>query len=71
MICEPTGTCVCVFEGVVDVAAMGGTTEPVSAGRRRFVFNDGRAPVVAEMRPGEHDRLGEMHRHRDEWLDGR
>ncbi|MBI1796038.1 MAG: FecR domain-containing protein [Candidatus Eisenbacteria bacterium] len=70
VICEPAGTCVCVFEGVVRVTARGGSSEMVGAGRRRFVFRDGRAPESAEMRPTERTRLGNIHDHRAEWLGG-
>jgi hypothetical protein len=66
VICEPAGTCVCVYEGVVNVAAKGGTVEPVTSGRRRFVFNDGRSPETAEMRPTERERLGSLRAARDE-----
>ena len=58
VICEPVGTCVCVHDGVVKVGARGGSMEPVTAGRRRFVFNDGRAPESAEIRPTEISKLG-------------
>lgn len=68
VICEPGGTCVCVYEGVVQVLAHGGTRERVAAGRRRFVYNDGRAPVNSEMLPHERTRLGEIHEHRDDWI---
>ncbi len=57
---ETHGTCVCVMDGVVHV---GGRSEPmvaVEAGRRRFVFNDGRAPEQDEMRPMERVKLGEF-----------
>jgi ferric-dicitrate binding protein FerR (iron transport regulator) len=38
VICEPTGTCVCVLEGSVRVAAQaGGAGVPVSEGHRRYV----------------------------------
>lgn len=58
VICEPVGTCVCVHDGVVKVGARGGTMEPVGHGRRRYVFNDGRAPESAEIRPAEIAKLG-------------
>lgn len=58
VICEPAGTCVCVHDGLVKVGARGGSMEPVTNGRRRFVFNDGRAPESAEIRPTEISRLG-------------
>lgn len=61
---EPHGTCVCVMYGVVRVGAKRGSMVPVEAGRRRFVFNDGRAPEQDTMRPIEHVKLAEM---RDEY----
>jgi ferric-dicitrate binding protein FerR (iron transport regulator) len=70
VICEPRGTCVCVYEGVVRVRAHGGSIESVSAGRRRFVYNDGRAPIEDAMLPGERTRLGEIREHRDDWQGG-
>jgi ferric-dicitrate binding protein FerR (iron transport regulator) len=57
VICEPTGTCVCVHEGVVRVGPRGGDMLAVPAGRRRYIFNDGRAPELAEIRPVEHVEL--------------
>jgi len=57
---EPHGTCVCVMDGVVRVGAGRGPMVAVEAGRRRFVFNDGRAPEQAEMRPIEHVELAAM-----------
>lgn len=58
VILEPTGTCVCVFEGTVhvglrDKAAM----EAVPGGQRRFVFRDGRDPVSDSMRDVERTKL--------------
>ena len=58
VICEPRGTCVCVFEGRVLVGARSGTMEPVTSGRRRYVFKDGRPPEMAEMRGAEREKLG-------------
>ena len=54
---EDAGTCVCVLEGHVHVGPPAGVMEDVAPGRRRFVFNDGRAPEMAEMRPVEHAPL--------------
>lgn len=54
VICEPTGTCVCVLDGRVRVAGQGeGSGVMVGAGRRRYVFNDARPPEPAEIRPNE------------------
>jgi ferric-dicitrate binding protein FerR (iron transport regulator) len=61
VICEPTGTCVCVMEGKVRVGTRGGTSmADVVAGRRRYVFADGRPDENAEMRPSEHAELPAM-----------
>jgi ferric-dicitrate binding protein FerR (iron transport regulator) len=62
VICEPTGTCVCVMAGVVRVGARGQPMVAVPAGRRRYVFHDGRRAEQAEMRPIERVKLGEMER---------
>lgn len=70
VICEPAGTCVCVFDGVVSVAARGGSTERVSQGRRRFVFNDGRPPELAGIRPAEIQKLDDFRAHHRAWLEG-
>jgi FecR-like protein len=70
VICEPAGTCVCVFEGVVHVGAKGATGEPVPGGRRRYVFNDGRAPEMADIRPAEVGKLGSFRDGHREWLEG-
>jgi ferric-dicitrate binding protein FerR (iron transport regulator) len=65
VICEPTGTCVCVLEGSVRVAAQaGGAGVPVSEGHRRYVFNDARAPESAEIRPTEIGALKEFRERR-------
>jgi ferric-dicitrate binding protein FerR (iron transport regulator) len=61
---EPAGTCVCVMQGNVRVGAGSGAMERIEAGRRIYVFNDGRPPERAEMRPTEVAPLGElMERH--------
>jgi len=69
VICEPTGTCVCVHDGSVKVGARGGTMEAVPHGRRRYVFNDGRAPESAEIRPVEDTKLGEFRDSRGRMLE--
>ena len=71
VICEPVGTCVCVYDGAVSVGARGDRMEPVVSGRRRFVFNDGRAPESAEIRPIENEKLGAFRQSRGAWLEGR
>lgn len=60
VICEPHGTCVCVLEGHVHVGAIAGEMADVEAGRRQFVFNDGRGPETDEMRPIERVKLDEF-----------
>jgi hypothetical protein len=60
VICESTGTCVCVMEGRVMMGPHGAPMMPIESGRRRYVFNDGRPPEEAEMRPVEKDALGTM-----------
>lgn len=70
VICEPGGTCVCVFEGVVRVGAKGETAEPVPTGRRRFVFGDGRPPELDDIRPMENQKLGMFRDSRRAWLGG-
>jgi len=57
VICEEAGTCVCVLDGGVSVGPRGGDMVPVPGGMRRYVFNDGRAPEMDEMRPMERVKL--------------
>ena len=58
VICEPTGTCVCVYEGRVRVGTRVGVgMAMVEAGRRRYLFTDGRPDENAEMRDTEHAEL--------------
>ncbi len=70
VICEPVGTCVCVYDGVVKVGARGDRMESIPTGRRRFVFNDGRAPEIADIRPVENEKLGQFRESRRAWLAG-
>jgi len=70
VICEPVGTCVCVFEGVVKMGPRGGSMELVPNGRRRFVFNDGRPPESEAIRPTENIKLGMFRDSRRGWLEG-
>ena len=60
VICEPAGTCVCVMEGRLMVGSRGGAMSPVMAGHRRYVFADGRPEESADMRPTEHEPLGDL-----------
>lgn len=70
VICEPTGTCVCVLDGRVAVARKGEGRVMVPAGRRRYVYNDNRAPEMDSMRPDEHVQLGEFRDRRQTDLGG-
>jgi ferric-dicitrate binding protein FerR (iron transport regulator) len=69
VICEPVGTCVCVYEGLVKVGARGTSMEAVANGHRRFVFNDGRPPESAGIRPIENTTLGTFRESRRAWLE--
>lgn len=60
VILEPTGTCVCVFEGMVRVGPRTGPGAPITSGKRRYVFRDGRPMEDATMRETEHAKLGEF-----------
>lgn len=70
VICEPVGTCVCVLDGAVSMGPRGGGMEPVPTGRRRFIFNDGRSPESAAIRPMENAKLGMFRDSRREWFEG-
>jgi len=69
VICESTGTCVCVHDGTVKVGPHGGSMEAVTRGRRRYVFNDGRPPESAEIRPVEDTTLEAFRDSRSRWLE--
>jgi ferric-dicitrate binding protein FerR (iron transport regulator) len=58
---EPAGTCVCVFDGMVEVGPKGRKLERVEHGRRGFVFTDGRIEH-AEIR---YDEIGQLGAFRD------
>jgi hypothetical protein len=60
VICETTGTCVCVLEGRVQVGPIAGDMQPVEGGMRRYVFNDARPVELAPMREPERVKLGEF-----------
>jgi hypothetical protein len=66
---EPAGTCVCVYEGTVRVGPRGQTPMPVEHGMRRFVFNDGREPELAAIRPIEGVKLAEFREQRRAMLE--
>jgi ferric-dicitrate binding protein FerR (iron transport regulator) len=57
IICEPAGTCVCVLDGHVMVGSSPNDRVEVAGGMRRFIFGDGREPVLDEMRPMERTKL--------------
>jgi len=60
VICEPTGTCLCVLEGVAHLGTDARSMETVTAGSRGYVFADGRPMAHAEMRPNEVPLLGTL-----------
>ncbi len=60
VICEATGTCVCVLDGRVQVGTGPADMRPVEAGHRRYVFKDGRTPEMADMRDTEHLPLTDL-----------
>jgi len=60
VICEAEGTCVCVLEGRVMVGPRAGDMLAVEHLHRRFVYNDDRAPVYDDIRPGEIGTLSEF-----------
>jgi len=58
VILEPTGTCVCVFEGTVHVGKRDkAEMTAVPGGRRRYVFHDGSNPESDSMRETERAKL--------------
>ena len=61
VICQPQGTCVCVFEGHVRVGRVRGDLVTVAGGRRRYVYADAaHAPLDDAMLPGERPALGDF-----------
>ncbi|HET9950760.1 MAG TPA: FecR family protein [Candidatus Eisenbacteria bacterium] len=60
VILEATGTCVCVLDGMVKVGPRDGPAAPVTSGKRRYVFRDGRPMEDAAMRDAEQVKLGEF-----------
>jgi hypothetical protein len=71
VICFPEGTCVCVCEGTVGVGETGREPVMISAGHRRFVYKDGRPPLIDSILPREDVQLGRMRADRDSLLEGR
>ena len=64
VICEPTGTCVCVLEGQVRVGPTGGVMEEVTGGHRGYVYADGRPMAHDTMRTNERPELGALRERR-------
>jgi hypothetical protein len=60
VICEPTGTCVCVFEGRVQVGHTPRDRAFVEAGHLRYVWADGAVPKDAGIRSIENEQLGKF-----------
>ena len=50
---EPIGSCVCVLEGEVRMSSRTAREEVVRAGTRRYLFTDGRPPLVEPIRSME------------------
>jgi ferric-dicitrate binding protein FerR (iron transport regulator) len=71
VICEPPGTCVCVYEGSVKVGRDPSSMVSVEEGRRRYVFMDPSRPMENDvMRPSEATALAAMHDQMDSELGG-
>jgi ferric-dicitrate binding protein FerR (iron transport regulator) len=61
VICEPNGTCVCVFEGQVHVGRDAAHMVTVSSGQRRYTYADAtHEPYDDAMLPRERPALGEF-----------
>ncbi len=54
---DSTSTCVCTFAGSVQMAPIGGMPEAVIAGKRRFLYNDGRSPALVDIDAMENMKL--------------
>jgi hypothetical protein len=71
VIMEPTGTCVCVLEGEVQVGRQsGGAMMAIGAGRRGYVFRDGSPLVTDEIRETELTSLARFRSTRLHVLEG-
>ncbi len=46
---DSTSTCVCTFAGSVRVSPIGGMPQAVLAGKRRFIYNDGRPSALLDI----------------------
>lgn len=71
VIMEPEGTCVCVYEGSIQMGARGGEMMGVSSGDRCFMFNDGRPPEHGDIRPAEKLNLAAFQETKEPILEGR
>ena len=58
ILAPPEGTCVCVFEGRVEMRESGEIVTPVPEGTRRVVYRDARTPLTEAIRPMESAKLG-------------
>ena len=58
---DSTSTCVCTFAGSVRMAPIGGTPQAVIAGKRRFIYNDGRTPALVDIDAMESMKLQMFH----------
>ncbi len=63
VICQPGATCVCVYEGAVNVAPLGAAGAMVQGGLRGIVGRDSRAPEIVTIRDDERAMLS---KYRDE-----
>lgn len=57
VLASPDSTCVCVYEGAVEVRGSAWHADTVRAGSRRTEFHDGRASVTEPIRPLETMKL--------------
>ena len=69
VICEPQGTCVCVFEGHVRVGHTPSDLVMVEHGHLRYMWADGGEPKSADIRPVEEQELGRFRREMQARLD--
>jgi hypothetical protein len=65
VICEPTGTCVCVLEGVVRIGGSAHAMSLIPGGMRAYVYADGRPLERTTMRETEVPALNALRGSRD------
>ncbi len=58
VICKPDTTCVCVFEGLVQVGAGAAAGQAIPAGKRRFLYSGGGASELFDLTDMERAKLG-------------